>query len=423
VITDRELDDQLAAAAGIRDADLPALPEDFLGRIKAEAETTRSEPASVIAARQLVSDAHDRRSRMRPRRRNRAVVVRIGAAVLAVAAAWTTAVVVTGPGTDRTRTATPPTSSVPTSTPTDGLLDPPGGLSLVAAQAVTFPYSLDPEPRGLTPELMLAGGLERFGVVDPVVWSADYRSADDPGFSFWISSADPREAPGVQHPQDAHVDDDILGTGTVPVSGTEADFVRGQYAHPLCRYASSISLNAEPHQVCSDSFAELFWQRPDGLWVYLSGDGRYSEVSALVSVAESIVDRPQPVPLQVRLAPEGWVVSGYEAGGLSLVDAAHATSASDRLSISLLERWRGYTEPDDVLKGMTDGEPVEHVTVNGRPAALVSVPDHVADPGENRHTWYLGAQFAHGPLFLFQAPDSLSREDVLAMAEQATYTP
>jgi hypothetical protein len=262
-----------------------------------------------------------------------------------------------------------------------------------------------------------------FGVVDPVLWRADYRSADDPGFSFTISSADPREAPVGQRPQDTHVNDDILGTGTVPVSGTEGDFVRGRYAHPECRYASSFSLDAEPDEVCSDSFAELFWQRPDGQWVYLFGEGRYSEVPALVSVADSIVDRPQPVSLQVRLAPEGWVVSSYEAGGLTLVDAADPTSVSDRLSISVLERWRGYAKPDDVLKGMTDGEPVAHVTVNGLPAALVSVPDHLADKSENRHTWNLGAQFAGGPLFLFQAPDTLSREDVIAMAEQVTYTP
>jgi hypothetical protein len=35
----------------------------------------------------------------------------------------------------------------------------------------------------------------------------------------------------------------------------------------------------------------------------------------------------------------------------------------------------------------------------------------------------LGAQFADGPLFLFQVPDTLSREDALAMAGQVTYTP
>jgi hypothetical protein len=35
----------------------------------------------------------------------------------------------------------------------------------------------------------------------------------------------------------------------------------------------------------------------------------------------------------------------------------------------------------------------------------------------------LGAQFADGPLFPFQALDTLSREDVIPMAEQVIYTP
>jgi hypothetical protein len=37
--------------------------------------------------------------------------------------------------------------------------------------------------------------------------------------------------------------------------------------------------------------------------------------------------------------------------------------------------------------------------------------------------WYLAAQFAGGPQFLLQAPDPLTREDVLALAEGLTYTP
>ena len=36
MITDRELDAQLAGAAGVHDADLPALPEEFLGHLQAD---------------------------------------------------------------------------------------------------------------------------------------------------------------------------------------------------------------------------------------------------------------------------------------------------------------------------------------------------------------------------------------------------
>ena len=60
MITDRELDAQLVRAAAVQDTDLPALPEAFLAFLTSGAG--EEEPASVIAARQLVSDAHDARS-------------------------------------------------------------------------------------------------------------------------------------------------------------------------------------------------------------------------------------------------------------------------------------------------------------------------------------------------------------------------
>ena len=418
MITDRALDERLAAAVGIRDADLPALPEAFLAVLRAEAD----EPASVVAARQLVDDARNRDRR--PRRRR--VLVRVGAGVLALAAAWTTAVlVVDDPGSDRAPDATP--GPAPSTVPADDVpLDPPGGLTLVAADAVTFPYSLDPAPEGLAPVLTRSGGLESFGTVDPVVFSAYYRSADDPGFAFSVSPGDPRVLPPGVQMSPPYTEDEIEDRRTVAVDGAPADFVRARFDTPDCRAVPTTPMQEEePEELCTDTYAELFWQRTDGQWVALYGSGdRYGVETALVAVAESIVDRPQPVQLQFRLAPEGWIVSSYESlGNLTLVSEAAPTSLTDRIGVSLLERWRGYTGPDVVLQGMTDGNPVEEVTVNGEPARLVSVPDPFADPAAERRMWYLAAQFADGPQFLLQAPDTLTREDVLAMAEGLTYTP
>ena len=419
MITDRELDDRLAAAAGFHDADLPALPEGFLAALRAEAE----EPASVVAARQLVDDA--RSGRPRPRRRRRHVLVRVSAGVLAVAAAWATAVLVDGPGQSHAPEARPSTS--PSAVPPDVLpLDPPGGLTLVAADAVTFPYSMDPAPEGLTPTLVRAGGLESFGTVEPVVYRASYRSADDLGFEFSVSPSDPRVPRPGSFESPPYDEDEIEDRGTVQVDGTPADFVRARFQKPDCRAVPATPTQEEqPEELCIDAWAELFWQRPDGQWVAVYGMGdRYGVETALVAVAESIVDRPQPVQLQFRLAPEGWAVSSYESlGNLTLVSEADPTSLTDRIGVSLLERWRGYTSPDVVLQGMTDGNPPEDVTVNGAPARLVSVPDHFADPAAGRRMWYLAAQFADGPQFLFQAPDTLTREDVLAMAEGLTWSP
>jgi hypothetical protein len=424
VLTDAELDARLAGAAGVRDADLPALPETFLARLRAG---TDAEPASVVAARQLVTDAEEARTAP-PRRRppvRRAVVLRVGAAVLTVAAAWTTAVVVTSDG-DRPPSAAPEPSPSPSPTPsaadpTNGPIDPPGGLTLVAAEAVSFPYSLDPVPADLTPELARFGGLEMFGEVSPVTWRATYRSADDPGFTFVVSAEDPRVLPAgaTEGPEAA-----VVESSTVDVDGAAADLVQGDYDEPHCGYGPASPDQADPpDELCAASFAELTWHRPDGLWVQVRGEDRWSSAAAVVSVAESVVDRPQPAALQVGLAPDGWLVSGYETGSLTLSDPADPTDPSERIGVSVLERWRGYADPGDVLQGMTDGDPVEQVTVHGLPAELVSVPDHFADLSEGRRMWYLAARFADGPLFLLQAPDTLTRDDVLAVAERVTWTP
>jgi hypothetical protein len=446
--TDRELDALVAAAAGIDDADLPALPEGFLAEVRSrtslegvvQQRTGEPDSASVVAARQLADDARSARTGT-PRRRRRPTgrsMVRIGAAGLVAAAALTTAVLLdrsgtsgpSGPEVTPEAVPTPPAPAAP-SVPAELPLDPPGGLTLVAATAVTFPYALDPAPRDLTPVLTRSGGLELFGSVEPVTFTAWYRSASDLGFAFTISTRDPRQPPPGAYEAPPYTDEEVVETVPVSIDGVAATFVRADLQSPNCRYApATLTQEEEPEEVCSDSYADIAWQRSDGLFVYLAGEGdRYSKAEALVAVAESIADRPQPVELQFGLAPQGWAVSSYESmASLTLVSEADPTSPRDRIGISLLERWRGETDPHDALRGMSYGSPVETVTVFGREAALVSVPDPFTGPGFPGHEepgrmWHLAAQFPDGPLFLLQAPDTMSREDVLAMAEALTYSP
>jgi hypothetical protein len=447
--TEHDLDVRLQAARGVREEDLPALSAAFLNYLHAstdghpqDAETVQfpapvsaETPASVLAAQQLVADARQRRSdtALRGRRRpGRKAVLRMGVAVLAVAAAGVTAVVATTPNQDPTAAPESPstqTEAPPGWTPTEAPVDPPGGLTLVATETITFPYSLDPQPAGLTPLLSMSGGISPFGP-EPVAWTATYRSNDDPGFAFTVASEDLRDSEAAGRLPSDYAPEEVLETGSVSVNGAEADFVRGNYESTDCDYVPSTPAQAdEPKKVCSDSFAGLTWQRPDGQWIYLWGEGdTYSQVATLTSVARTIVDRPQPVPLQVRLSPQGWSVSAYEDNlHLTLISDTDP-SISNRISVSLQERWRGYASPGDVLQGMTKGNPVEDVTVKGQPAELVSVPDQFTGPGfqgreEPRRMWNLAAHFPDGPVFLLQAPDTLTREDVLAIAEQLAYTP
>lgn len=92
MITDHELDAQLASAAGVHDRDLPQLPDEFLRLLQSdsaaqidETNTGESEPASVVAARQLVADAHE--ARALPRRRVRRPPTRTMAFLALTAAA------------------------------------------------------------------------------------------------------------------------------------------------------------------------------------------------------------------------------------------------------------------------------------------------------------------------------------------------
>ncbi|QXG76006.1 hypothetical protein KUM42_19960 [Modestobacter sp. L9-4] len=429
MLADRELDALLDAGAAVRDVDLPPLPEDFLHVL--QTSDRDDAPASVLAARQLVSDAHEARTTPRRRRPSRRVAVRAGAAVLALAAAWTTAVVI-APEEGRAPevpTAQPPVveAPVPAPLPTPAEpIDPPGGLSLVAAEAVTFPWSLDPAPVGLAVQLTQVGGPTPFGE-QPPGWIAEYRSADEPGFTFTVSQTDPRDlGPG----NGSSPPTGVVESRTVTVAGTPADARRIVRDAPDCEpVPGRLDRTEPPAQVCSDTLAELVWHRPDGRWLQVWGEGdTYGRVDAVVAVAQSVVERPQPVAVQVGLAPEGWTVASYESGSnLTLVDDA-TPSFRNQVNVSMWGRWDTDHTVPGYLQYLAQGEPVEAVTVQGRPAELASVPDPLTGPGfpdepEPARTWYVMGQVPGGPVFLLQAPDTLSREDVLAVAEQVTYEP
>jgi hypothetical protein len=391
VITDRELDVQLGGAAGIHDADLPALPVGFLGLVKADAaevDTTGvTEPASVVAARQLVADAHDARTAVRPRHRRtrRKTMLRVAVAVVGIAAAWTTAVVVASSDSPTTRDDSAAPSDV---TESPGPIETPAnGIQLVAAEEVTFPLSLDPVPEGLTPTFSRWGGVPYYGD-QPLVFAADYMSADGDRVLVSLFPEDPRNLGDHGYGVEGNP------AGTVTVDGAEAEVWRGE---------ASVS---------------LLWERPDGRWVRVMGEGAYAETDAVVTVAESIVDRPQSVGLQFGLAPAGWSLGGYEESrSLDLVSDTDPGQPPLRLS---LFGGPGFGATIDTpFEGRALAGPVEPVTIKGLPARMA-----LADGGEGgTDTWLVAGQLPDAPLFLLLAPPILTQEQVLQVAEQVTYTP
>jgi hypothetical protein len=371
VITDRELDVQLAGAAGIRDADLPALPEGFLEHVQAEdflgylMGDTGAEPASVVAARQLVADAHEART-ARPRRRRRNLLLRAGAAAIVVAAAWTAAVVVT----PAERPGSP-----------DGPTAPAEGIILVAAEQAAFPLTLEPPPAGLEPTFSMFGGVGYYGDA-PLVYTADYYSGGDDRVLLNLFEEDPRGTD--DGPFEGAPD------GSVTVAGTTAEVRRGSGS------------------------VDLLWERTDGRWARVLGEGGYGDLAALVPVAESVVDRPQPLGLQFGLAPAGWSLTGYEES--RSIDLTRDGDVTQLLRLSVLPP--GTATLDDVVGGPDLTVPPTPVTIRGREGRLALVHG-----GENPDFWRAAGEFADGSRFLLLAPQVLTEEQVLQIAEQITYTP
>jgi hypothetical protein len=376
VLSDRDLDSRLADAAGVADADLPALPEGFLALLVAD--TREPEGASILALRQLIADAHDARTDLRPRRRpRRRTLVRMGAAVVAVAAAATTFLV------------TPGGPAGPPADRPSGPAGPGPGIDLVAAEQIAFPVSLDPAPAGLAPLFSQWGGVPPFQD-QLLTYTASYRDADGEGFDLVLYADDPRGADGVSWPDGDLVDDP---PETVTVGGTGRALV-----------------------VSDGESADLLWPRQDGQWVRVLGNGPYSGADDVVAIADAIVDRPQSIGLQFGLAPAGWTLNSLEES--RSIDLSSDVDPEQRLKLSRYGPGFPITI-DTLLEDMTLAQPVETVAAQGLPARLA-----LARPGDGAPVyWYVAGSFPDGSLFLLVAPEVMTREQVLQIADQVSFTP
>jgi hypothetical protein len=341
-------------------------------------------PAARSAARAALMAEIDGPTTRRARRPGRAGAVRICVAAVTAAAAWGGAVVLTGP--DDAAPASPA----------------PDGMTLVAVQEITFPLSLDPEPAGMTPSFTGAAG-------DPEA-IAGYTLPDGTGFSIYLSPEEPTWA------ADQYSTYDVADQGTTGIGGAEARYVVGSMGR-TCTVANR----------CFDdlAFAQLDWERAPGQWVDLSGQGTYGDLATLVAVAESLVDRPQPINLQVGLAPAGWSVLDWHesSGAISVADDADPSRV---LGVQCMpEAPAGAVEMDNGSVGqriasVTAIDPAVSTTVGGQPAQVVHAHDYV-DP-ESRF-WLVAWELPDGALCTVTTPEEFTQADVLAIAEGVTYTP
>ena len=324
---------------------------------------TRSAARAALLAE--IDGAKPRHSRVPSRK----VRWRLGVGAVAVAASWAAAVVIAAP---------------------DELGPPPTSVELVAFEPLTFPLSLDPVPAGWTPAGFDAdmGSLRAFyGDGSGGSGAAIAVSMEEPEFS------------------------DVSGEDEVAVGGDEGVLVTTT--------SNSCDTAADGAEFCElRDDVRLVLERRDDQWVTVSGPAQPEQ---LVEIAESLVDRPQRVPLQISLAPAGWSLQAFKDDRiLSLVDDDH-----EQHSLTVHLPYPEDVVPADQVRSSIMGPigPQLDVTVHGRPAQLVRVQGDLMYEGRFLEGWYLQAQFEDGTTFVVQAPESFTQEQVLQMAETVVFTP
>ena len=250
---------------------------------------------------------------------------------------------------------------------------PATSVTLVAFEMPAFPLSLPAVPDGLSPEPGIEGSDEGLML---------YHLGADPDGSD-VLRVTVRDEPDIGWEWDAE---------DVTVDGQDGEYV-------------SDTPEGFPYET-----GYLEWERSPDQWVTVSGDGRFAERDRLVAVAESLVDRPQVLPLRLSLAPAGWSLEFFKESG-RIVTLADDAYPEQTLSVHVPDEAIPPAELPRMVEAVTG--PVQETSVNGRPAQLV--------PTGNG--WYLQAQFADGTTFVVQAPAAFTAEQVLEVAGQVVHTP
>jgi hypothetical protein len=157
-----------------------------------------------------------------------------------------------------------------------------------------------------------------------------------------------------------------------------------------------VRLPENPHTV------EVVWERAPGQWVSLVGNGRLASEAEVLRLAASVVNQPQPVPLRVRLAPQGWKLAFFKDDTILTLQGE---KKGETLSVQVVDR-----RDPNLFHQVAGAQEERRVSVGGRDARLIRGSD----------VWFLQTGVPGGAVVNVQAPLRLTADQVVAIAEQVS---
>ena len=252
----------------------------------------------------------------------------------------------------------------------------PGPVELVGWSVPAFPLSFEPVPPGLVgPEVSLDPSFDEVG---PGRAHAGWRDPGDPDTGIGVS---------LDRQEPENMGDDV---GETDVGGVEGTVYRQEVTG-------------------ADPYFSVVWERGEDQWVTVAGGGRFASEQAVAALARQVVDRAAVVPLQLTLAPRGWVLVAYKDDRIVTVADPAGPPATEAASRTLTAYLPGSpSAPADLAAEVgAIGGRMDEVTVHGRPAHLLPTADG----------WFLQATLPDGTVFVVLAPADFTPAQVVQVGE------
>jgi hypothetical protein len=147
----------------------------------------------------------------------------------------------------------------------------------------------------------------------------------------------------------------------------------------------------------------LVWEHRDGVWLSLTGHGRYGTPEALIELAGKVEDKPQRLRFEVTvgLIPDGWELAAFKDESILMY-----RDPADR-SAGFQVQWTPKSQPLFRAAGMDGLEKASQVTVRGRKADLFQCRDF----------WMVQTRLADGSIIRVMTPRTFTAEQVRQLAE------